>query len=1046
MIRFFAGHPTAANLLMVLFLIAGLATLPSLQRETFPDFTIDAVQVTVPYPGASAEGVEESICQRIEEAVDGLTDVDEVRCDARESVASATLDMRDGGNPERFLTEVKAEIDAIDNFPEVTEDAVVRQINLTDRVISVAVTGPMAEPDLKVYAEDLKDRLIRDTPVSQVEVQGFSERQIRIELDAVALRQYGLSVSDIAGMIERQSIDLPSGTVETGERDVLVRFADERRNPLAFEDLVIIGAESGAELRLSQIATITDRFELDEARVLFNGNRAALLQVSKTKDQDTLIVKEAVRAFVAEELRRAPPGVALELTRDRASIVEDRLSMLVRNGLQGLLLVFLVMWLFFSIRLSFWVVMGLPVSFLGSVLVMTLIGYSINMLTMVGLLIAIGLIMDDAIVIAENIASHMAKGKSPLEAAIAGSRQVAMGVISSFVTSACVFGPLAFLEGDIGKVLKVVPVVLVVTLSVSLIEAFLILPHHIAQSLRHDKRSAFRERFDAGFARVREAVIGRIVDTAVAWRYLTLGLVIMLFLISIGMMAGGLLKFRAFPELDGDVIEARILLPQGTPLARTEAAVDQVVAALGRVDRALSPRQPNGEALVRNLLVQYNSNADAFESGPHLATVTGDLIGSEERSGRVDDILNLWREDVGTIPDIVSITFKQPQVGPAGQPIEIRLQGPDLDELKSASRDLIDWLGRYPGVADLNDDLRPGKPELRLTLREGATALGLDATTIASQLRAAYHGRTAAEIQVGSESFEIDVQLAPGDQDSLADLDYFAVTLPGGEQVPLSAVAEVADGRGVSRIARIDGQRTVTIRGDLDTEVANLNEVLADTQARFLPQLNERYRSVRLSLEGEAEEQAESQGSMLRGFLLGLLGVFLLLSFQFRSYVEPIIVMLAIPLALIGMVWGHLLMGLEVSMPSLLGFASLSGIVVNDSILLVIFVKLRAAAGASVVEAARQASRDRFRPVLLTSLTTIAGVLPLLFEQSLQAQVLVPLVTSMAFGLMASTLLVLFVIPTLYAILHDFGLTSLAREAANGQSVGVNGSEAKEPA
>ena len=1029
MTRFFAAHPTGANLLMILLLVAGAVSLPQLQRETFPDFSIDAVQVDVVYPGATAEEVEEAICQRIEDAVDGLTDLDEARCSARENLGSATLDMRDDGDLNRFVTEVKAEIDAIDNFPDLAEDPVIRQINLTDRVVSIAVTGPMSEPDLKVYAENLKDRLTRDSEINLVELQGFSERQIRIELDAVALRQFGLSVSDIANIVERQSVDLPSGIIETTERDILVRFDDERRSPLAFEDLVVIAGGTGAELRLGQIARITDRFEFVEDRVSFNGTRAALLQVSKTKEQDALDVLDAVQRFVETEQRRAPPAVTLALTRDVSSIVRDRLDMLVDNGLQGLLLVFLVMWLFFSLRLSFWVVMGLPVSFLGSILVLTLIDYSINMLTMVGLLIAIGLIMDDSIVIAENIASQRQRGKKALEAAVAGTRQVAMGVISSFVTSACVFLPLAFLEGDIGKVLKVVPVVLIVTLAVSLIEAFLILPHHLSHAQTAAQARGFRRRFEDGFARFRERVVGRLVDLSVRWRYLMAGLVVMLFLASISMLAGGILKFRAFPELDGDVIEARLLLPQGTPLARTEAAVERITQALARVDAAFTPEQPDGRALVRNVLIQYNKNADSFETGPHLATVTADLLSGELREGRIDDFLSLWRREVGEIPDVLSLTFKEPQFGPAGQPIEIRLQGPDLIDLKQASRALLAWLGRYDGVVDLNDDLRPGKPEFRLHLRDGATALGLDAATVASQLRAAYHGDTADEIQVGAESFEIDVQHAVADQDSLADLDHFAISLPNGQQVPLSAVARIETGRGFSRIARIDGERTVTIRGDLDGQIANLNEILADTDAHFMPGLGERFPDVRVGLEGEAAEQAETQASLGRGFLIGLLGVFILLSFQFRSYVEPVIVMVAIPLALIGVIWGHLLLGLDLTMPSMLGFASLAGIVVNDSILLVLFVKLRAAEGGAIVDAARQASRDRFRPVLLTSLTTIAGLLPLLFERSLQAQVLVPLVASLAFGLLASTLLVLFVLPALYAILHDFGLTSLSREA-----------------
>jgi hydrophobic/amphiphilic exporter-1 (mainly G- bacteria), HAE1 family len=1037
MIRYFAGHPTAANLLMLLLIAAGLMALPTLRRETFPDFSVDVVEVRVVYPGASAEEVEEAICQRIEDAVDRLTNVDEVRCEAREGLGSAAIEMRPGQDVDRFLVDVKTEIEAIDDFPDAVETITIRQINVTDPVVSIAIAGPMAAPDLKVYAEQIKARLVRLPEVSQVAVQGFADRQIRIALDDFALRQQGLSVTDVAEIVSRQSIDLPAGTVETQERDVLLRFADQRRSVQAFEDLVVIGGEGGAELRLGDLAEITDLFERAEERILLNGERAALLEVTKTKDQDTLTVMAAVERFVEREQASAPQGVTFALTRDVASIVEDRLTMLLSNGVQGIGLVFLVLWLFFSFRFSFWVAMGLPASFLGALFGIWLIGYSIDMLTMVALLIAVGLLMDDAIVIAENIARHLQLGKTRLEAAVDGTREVAMGVIASFVTSVCVFAPLAFLEGDIGKVLKVVPVVLIIVLSVSLVEAFLILPHHLAHAMVRGEPGRFRRGFDGRFEAVREQALGRLVDAAVRWRYLTIGLVLMLFLLSLAMVAGGILKFRAFPDLDGDTIEARILLPAGTPFADTKAVVARVVAGLEEIDAKFTPRQPPGadgqpRQLVRNVLVQYNTNADAFEAGPHVATVTADLLTAEVRDAPVDEIFRLWRETVGTLPDVISLTFKEPQVGPAGLPIEIRLQGDDLVALKAASQDLQGWLASFAGVTDLIDDLRPGKPEIQLRLREGAFGLGLDATEIARQLRAAYYGSTAAEIQVGPESFEIDVRLADAAQSSLGDLDDFAVALPGGRRVPLTAVAEVETGRGVARIARVDGRRTVTLRGEVDNRIANLNQILARTSQAFLPELLGRYPDVSVSLEGEAEEQEKTGASLQRGFLLGLLGIFLLLSFQFKSYVEPLIVMVAIPLAAIGVIWGHMAMGLDLTMPSMLGAASLAGVVVNDSILLVAFVKLGRRSGAAddVVAAASQAARQRFRPVLLTSLTTIAGLLPLLFERSLQAQVLVPLVTSLAFGLMASTVLVLIVVPALYATLNDLGLTTLAREDA----------------
>ena len=1039
MIRYFAEHPTVANLLMLLLLALGLSSLPSIKRETFPDFAAQEVEAKVVYPGASAEDVEEAICQRLEDAVDSISEVSETRCESREGLATLVAKMTDGDDIDRFLNDVKSEIEAISTLPEQAETPTIRQLGRTDRVVSIALTGPMTPTALKAYAEQLKDRLQALPNVSQVTVQGFSDHQLRIEIPIHVLHQYGLSMSAVADVIARQNLRLPAGALETRERDILIRFDDQRQDALALANLIVVAGDSGGEIRLGEIATITDRFELDEERILIDGQRAALLAVTKTKSEDTLTVVEQVKQFVERERQLAPPGVQLSLTQDIASIVDDRLRLLTRNGLQGLVLVFLTMWLFFQLRFAFWVSMGLPVAFLGGLFGMAWLGVSINMLSMVALLIALGLLMDDAIVIAENIATQLNRGKSAMEAAICGAREVAPGVLSSFLTSVAVFGPLAFLEGDIGKVMKVIPVVLILVLAVSLIEAFLILPHHLAHSLRHVHQAAhkqtgsrFRQRFEQGLDWVRETLLGRLIDTVIHARYLFVGVVIGVFLISLGMLLSGQLKFQAFPDIEGDLIEARLLLPQGTPLWRTEQIIEQLSNGLAQVNAEFQPLQPQQQPLVRQVSIRYNSNSDAYETGPHVATITADLLTAERRNGRLEDILQRWREATGPTPGVISLSFKEPTIGPGGLAIDIRLQGSDLDALKAASLALQEWLGHYRGVVDLSDDLRPGKPELRLALRDGALALGVDASLIANQVRAAFQGVTALEIQVGRESYEIDVRLQAADQASLDALRDLPITTASGLQIPLSEVATISQDRGYARINRIDGLRTVTIQGDIDTRLANTREVIQDTEQRFLPELQQRFPGVQIALEGQAAETSTTGNSLQRGFLLGLLGIFILLSFQFRSYLEPIAVMTAIPLALIGVVWGHLAMGLELSMPSMMGFVSLAGIVVNDSILLVTFLKLRQREGMATMDAAKQASRDRFRAVLLTSLTTIAGLLPLLAEKSLQAQVLIPLVTSIVFGLLATTLLVLLVVPSLYSILDDFGLTAAQQTEPKG--------------
>jgi len=1032
MIRYFARHPTAANLLMAMFVVLGILRVSSLRRETFPDVTPNEVEVRIVYPGSTAEEIEEIVCQRVEDAVDGVKFVKELRSDAREGIASVVVEMEDDGDFQTFFNDVQSEVDAIDDFPTDVEDPIVTQLGTTDPVVALVVAGPMDAGDLKTYCEDLKDRLQRLPEISLIKISGFSDHQLRIELSAAALLRYNLSAADVARIVESQSVNLPAGVLETRHRDILVRFVEERRSAHELEDLVIVAGETGGEIRLGEIATVRDLFEIEEEKILLSGQRAGMLQIEKTKNQDTLRVANAVKTFVEDERSRYP-DMQIRVTQDISTLVVDRLEMLIRNGWQGMILVFLTLWLFFSLRLSFWVAMGLPISFLGAFFLMPALGLTINMLTMVGLLLALGLLMDDGIVIAENIASHLHRGKSPMQAAIDGVSEVSAGVLSSFLTTVCVLGPLATIEGDIGKVLKVVPMVLILVLAVSLIEAFLILPSHLGhglKSVRQQRPNRFRRRFDAGIDWIRDRLLGSALQAALRWRYLFLGGIVGLFLLSISLMAGGVVKFIAFPELDGDIVVARVLLAPGSPLEQTEKVVTKITAALDRVNRQFAPRQPDGQDLVRTVVVQLNLNTEAFESGSHVATVTADLLAAETRDASVDEILQAWRTETGRLADVLNLSFAEPAFGPAGRPIELRILGDDLRSLHAASSDVQRWLSGFEGVQNLVDDLRPGKTELRLALREGAFGLGLDAATVARQLRAAFQGITADEIQVRGESYEIDVQLRPEDQNTIADLESFYFTRPTGEQVSLSSVAEVTSGQGWSRIARINGQRAVTVRGDVDTRLANSADVLRLLRTKFLPKLEKQHTDVHFAFEGAAKETATTQQSMMRAMLVGLIGVFALLSFQFRSYVEPLTVMMAIPLALIGVFWGHWLMGVDVSMPSMLGFASLAGIVVNDSILLVLFLKSEREAGKEMLAACAEASRLRFRAILLTSLTTIAGLLPLLAERSLQAQVLIPLAVSIAFGLIASTVLVLFVVPCLYAVFADFGLVTTTADAA----------------
>ncbi|MGR5176758.1 efflux RND transporter permease subunit [Vibrio parahaemolyticus] len=1026
MIRFFSKHPTAANLLMLALIILGVSSLSTIKRETFPEFDPPYIMAAITYPGASPQEVEESLCVRMEDAVDGLANIEETKCEAIEGSARLTLKLSEKADIGRMLVDVQTQINAINDFPDEIESPVVQELNWNEPVVDVAITADTTWPELKAYAEQLKRTLKLDYGVSLVEVSGFSDHQYRVELDTQIMRQLGLSIGDIAAQIGSQNIKLPSGNVETADKNFLIRFDERRVTPQELESIVVGASPNGALIRLRDVATITDRFELDEQKVLFNGKPSAVLKISKNKEDDALRIKEQVTQFVEDQRLVVPEGVTLEMTNDLSSVLWDRLTMMVKNGWQGIVLVFATMWLFFSFRYSFWVAAGLPVAFLGGLFLMANLGLSINIMSLVGLLMAIGIMMDDAIVIAESIQAHLDRGQSIDDAVINGVKKVLPGVISSFLTTICIFGSLLFLEGEMGAVLRAVPQVLILVLSLSLIEAFLILPNHLSHSLHKQRKEKEAPKFKRvlleRFEYFRNTTLINAVDKVVAYRYAFMGSVFALLLMSVALIAGGVVKFQPFPELDGDIAEARIILPPGASLSQTERVVDHIVASAEKLNRQWSEEVENGALLVQQITSQFNTNRDANESGPHIATVRLDLRSAEQRNTIIDEFVDAWREDVGELADPISLVFKQPTMGPGGRALEIRIKHDDLDQLKAASVEIQQYLNEFDGVHGVLDDMRLGKEEILVKLRPGAESYGINGQLIASQLRSAFFGQTADEIQVGVENIKIEVKL---DKQGIADIQQlanFPVFLADGSQVPLAAVATLDFQRNYVRIQRVDGLRTVSVFGDVDNAKASSPEIINKFQTEEAPKLKQAYPGLRFDFEGEAKDTAKTGSSMAKGFLLGLFGVFAILSYQFRSYLEPFVVMLAIPLAFIGVVWGHLLLGHSLSMPSIMGFVSLAGIVVNDSILLVQYIRHHVDDGDSVHDSVVKASRERFRAVFLTSMTTAAGLLPLLTETSLQAQVIQPLVISIVFGIFASTLLVLFMIPAAYAILADWGL------------------------
>ncbi|MEX0970215.1 MAG: efflux RND transporter permease subunit [Paracoccaceae bacterium] len=1017
MIRWFTSHPTAGNLLLLLLLAAGVFAVPGLLRETFPDFRAVEAEITVPYRGAAAEDVETAICAPLWDSAQGVEGLGTFVCNAQTGRARAVATMAPGNDALRFVNSLRTEVSAINSFPARADPAVVRELHRSDPVTSVAISGNLPLGALDLYADALSDRLTALPGVARVTRSGLGTRTLSITATRAVLDSHGLNPAALAAALAAQNIDLPAGTLEGPGADLTLRFTAERDTATALATIPVLVLPSGATLTLGDVAVIKERFEPPHDRAFVDGTPAVVIDIAKALDADALRVLDGVAALVAEETLRLPSTITVEVVQDVTSIIRDRLLMLVQNGVIGLVLVVALMSLFFRPGFAIWAAMGLPVAFAGAFIWMALTGLSLNMMTLVALLMAIGIVMDDSIVIADSIAVHATEGATVKNVA-AGVAAVAPGVISSFLTTLAVFLPLAFLAGELGAVLKVLPIVLLAALAASLVEAFLILPHHLKGVRKETAPSRFRIRFDAGFDALREGM-GRVADAAIKARWLVAGLAIGALILTVGALGGGVVKREAMPDIDGDVLEARLLLPAGTPLTRSAQAIAQVEAALDRVNARLTPEQPQAQPLVIRRITRLGRNLSAGETGAHVATVAVDLLGAETRTSTLDDIVTFWREEIGPLAGVSSLILTEPGIGPQGIAVELRLSHSDLTTLESAGRATLTELETYAGVRNAILDLRPGAPELRLNLSPGAEALGLTATDVAGQLRAAFLGTQLAEIRRGDLVWDLEVRLSDTDRATPADLDVFEIALPSGDTVPLSSIATIAEARGWGSITRRNGLRTLTVSADVDGRTGNADAITARLADGFLPDLAAGIPGLTFEIGGQAANSAETVASILRGFLIGLVGIYLVLSFQFRSYVEPLIVMITIPLAFLGVIWGHVLMGYNISMPSLVGAASLAGIVVNNAILLVGVINARRADGLSAALAAGKAVRARFRPIFVSVSTTIIGMAPLLLETSTQAQTLKPLVISVVFGLLAATVLILLVLPAFYAALED---------------------------
>jgi multidrug efflux pump subunit AcrB len=1033
LIEWFAGNRIAANLLMVFILAAGLVSIPRLKEEVFPEFSSDVITVTVEFLGASPEEVEEGVCLRVEEAVYGLGGVKRVTSTAAEGLGTTTIEILPGTENADLLNRVKSRIDAIDTFPADTERPIVEELVLKRQVIDVAIYGDTDERSLRTVAERVRDDIADLPEISLVKLANARPYEISIEVSEEALRRHHLSFDDVVRAVRRSSLDLPGGSVKTEGGQILLRTKGQAYRGQEFEEIPLISRPDGTRVLLGEVGKVVDAFEDTEQVSYFDGKPVVLLQVFRVGEQGAMAISETVRSYVTGAEARLEEGIEITTWQDDAAVLKSRLHLLVDNGLMGLALVCVSLALFLRFKLACWVAWGIPISFLGCLWLLPLIGVSINLISLFAFLVVLGLVVDDAIIVGESIFTQIESGRAPIEAAVDGTKKVALPVVFAVMTSVAAFAPLLTIPGNTGKVMKIIPGIVIATLLFSVIESLFILPTHLShlhtkpsQSLLATAWARLQALIALGLARFIERVYNPLLEAAIGARYLTVAIGLAALILTVAYAASGRVKFVFFPEVDADNAVVLLTMPQGTSADITTAAVRKIeraaIEVLGELDTGTAPifqhvvssigGQPFKEAQ------SLRRGRRAILDGSHLGEVNVELIPAEERSITATEFAQRWRERVGSIPDAVELTFTS-SLFSTGEPINIELSSAHSEGLRLAANDLKRKLLDYAGVIDITDSHRAGKQELRLGIQPQAEALGLSLSDVARQVRQGFYGEEAQRVQRGRDDVRVMVRYPVAERRSLSDLENIRVRTSSGAEVPFLEVATVDYGRGYASIQRADRQRIVNVTANIAQDEGNANEVLRDLKEKTLPELVTTYPGLSYALEGEQREQRETLGGLVQGFLLAMVLIYGLLAIPFHSYLQPLIVMSAIPFGLVGVVWGHVIMGLPLTFLSLFGFVALTGVVVNDSLILVDFVNRVRAEGLAANAAVRQAGAARFRAIFLTSLTTFAGLTPLLLEKSMQAQFLIPMAASLAFGVLFATFVTLLLVPVSYVILED---------------------------
>ncbi|MCP5058016.1 MAG: efflux RND transporter permease subunit [bacterium] len=1048
-IAWFARNHVAANLLMALLVVGGLASLPLTNQKTFPDLEIDVISIGVPFLGATPEEVEEGVCVRIEEEIQGLSGVEKITSSAAEGNCGVSAELIAGYPIDRAITEIKNEVDSITTFPEDTERPVVSHFEIRRNALQIAVSGNLSERALKTFGERVRDEISALEGVTQVELAASRPYEISIEVPEDSLRRHGIGFDDVVRAVSRGSLDRPGGSIKTAAGEVLLRTKGQAYLGQEFEEIVVLTRQDGTRLMLSDVANVVDGFDEEEVSARFNGEPAVLITVYRVGDQKVLELVETVKAYVEDARFRLPEGVSLTVWRDDSEVLRDRLRILIDNGRAGFLLVFVLLALFLRLRLAFWVSIGVPIAFAGALALFPILDISIDVISLFAFILVLGILVDDAVVIGENVHRHQEKGEDPLQSAIQGAQEVAIPVIFGVLTTVTAFLPMILSPGPFGQVFGAIGFVVIVCLFLSLVESQLVLPAHLGhmklergeeaeEKLKGDSISARWRRLQARLAGSLERFANRryrpALDFVLQWRYATLATGVAVLAFTVTYVGTGRMKFSFFPPVESDYVSARLVMPLGTPAAATARAVEQLEAAAIELQAQLEAE--TGTTIVENVFSSVGQQPSSSGGRPrltgiaggdsHLGEVSIELLGGDVRPLASKEVARRWRELTPQIPDVDELVYAS-DLFSVGNPIDLQLSSPDVTGLEEAAERLKSKLAEYPGVFDIADSFQAGKREIKLSLLPTAEPLGLTLDDLSRQVRQAFYGEEAQRIQRGRDDIRVMVRYPRGQRRSLEDLQNLRIRAPGGGEVPFYAVAKADYGFGFATIKRADRSRVINVTADVDQTEGNANAVLADLRRGFLPMLLGEYPGLRYGLEGEQREQQKMIASLMRNFGFALVVIYALLAVPLRSYGQPFIIMAVIPFGIVGAIFGHRVMSAfapalgNLSMMSVFGVVALSGVVVNASLVLVHYINTCRARGLSVKAAVREAGVARFRPIVLTAITTFAGLAPLLTEGSLSAQFLIPMATSLGFGVIFAAVISLLLVPASYLILEDLG-------------------------